>query len=148
VTEQIALHRVLADWGEGASNAGSSGGGGAVATAGDATWLHRFFNGTTWAAPGGDHAPGASAQMSIGVEGFYALGSTAGTIADVQAWLDTPASNFGWLLKGNEAAASTTKRFDTREAVDPAWRPSLTVTYDRPTPARSTTWGRIRALWR
>jgi hypothetical protein len=37
----VALHKVLADWGE----AGSSGSGdGADSQTGDATWLHKFFS--------------------------------------------------------------------------------------------------------
>ena len=38
----VSLHRLLADWGEGPSNAIGNEGRGAVAEAGDATWLHTF----------------------------------------------------------------------------------------------------------
>lgn len=51
-----------------------------------------------------------------------------GLVADVQAWLDDPATNFGWLIKGNEFNFPTTKRFDTRENA-PGVRPTLTVEF-------------------
>jgi hypothetical protein len=50
-------------------------------------------------------------------------------VSDVQGWLNSPGDNFGWVLRGNEAAASTSKRFDTREHADTTVRPILTITY-------------------
>jgi len=54
---------------------------------------------------------------------------------DVQSWLDDPASNFGWLVFGDESQILTAKRFDTRESASP---PLLTIIYrpagPRPTP--------------
>ena len=47
-------------------------------------------------------------------------------VADVQAWLDNPASNFGWLVLGDETAIATAKRFDTRESASP---PMLTIEF-------------------
>ena len=48
-------------------------------------------------------------------------------VADVQSWLDNPASNFGWLVLGDETDHRTTaKRFDTRESASP---PMLTIQY-------------------
>ena len=38
------LHRVLADWGEGSSNAAGQEGDGTTAATGDATWLHTFYD--------------------------------------------------------------------------------------------------------
>jgi hypothetical protein len=146
--QPVELHPVLADWGEGTSDGGAAGGAGAPSTAGDATWLHRFFNGTLWAAAGGDFAAAASASQPVGVEGPYAW-SSAGLVADAQAWLDTPASNFGWLLLGNEGAVQSVKRFDSRENADPLARPALTIEYTPPgTPALSSSWGWIRAAYR
>ena len=49
--------------------------------------------------------------------------------SDVQMWLDTPSTNDGWLLLGNEATSMTAKRFDTKENIDPNRRPLLVVTY-------------------
>jgi hypothetical protein len=48
---------------------------------------------------------------------------------DVQAWLDTPATNFGWVLVGNEAATGTVRQFDSHDNAIPANRPRLTVFY-------------------
>jgi len=145
----VALHRVLADWGEGASNAGDPGGSGAPAATGDATWKHCFFNTTLWAAPGGDFVAGPSAQLAVSDVGPWTWAPTAGMVADAQAWLDTPGANFGWLLTGDESGGGTTKRFDTRESGDPAARPSLRIDYTPAgTPAASVTWGRIKASYR
>ena len=137
----VDLHRLLADWGEGSSNAGGGpfggGGGGASATTNDATWVHRFFNTTQWSSNGGDFSNTVSASVSVGGAGTYTWGSTAQMVADVQAWLDDPSASFGWLLKGNEGTRSA-KRFDTKENGTPSNRPVLTVGFtppSRPPPA-------------
>ena len=117
--QTFGLHRLLADWGEGTSHASHPEGGGALATPGDATWVHRFFNTINWATLGGDFSPASSASVPVDAIGNYTWGSTAAMVSDVQSWLDDPATNFGWLLKGNEAANQTTKRFDTKEALAP-----------------------------
>lgn len=127
--QAVSLHRVLKGWGEGSSNANAQEGSGALATSGDATWLHTFFSSSFWDNPGGDFSAAASASRSVGGTGLYAWES-AGATADVQSWLDEPAGNFGWLVKGNESSAPTAKRFDSRES--PANRPKLTVEYEGP----------------
>jgi hypothetical protein len=40
-------------------------------------------------------------------------------VADVQSWLNSPGSNFGWLVLGDESVAGSAKRFDTRESASP-----------------------------
>lgn len=148
-SQSIALHRVTADWGEGTSNAGTGGGAGAPSTANDATWLHRFFPGTLWGTVGGDFAPAATAALGVGVVGPATWPNSAAMIADAQGWLDVPGTNFGWLLRGNEGASATAKRFDTREQTDPTVRPALTIDFTPPgTPARAATWGGIKSLYR
>lgn len=129
----VALHRVTADWGEGTSIAAGDEGAGAPATTGDATWVHRFFNTTTWTNVGGNFSATASASQTVADTGTYTWGSTAAMVSDVQQWLDTASTNFGWLLKGNESAPGTAKRFDTRENTVPSIRPRLTITYTPPT---------------
>jgi hypothetical protein len=62
-------------------------------------------------------------------EGSFTWGSTPALIADVQAWLDAPASNHGWILLGGEDAPATAKRFDSREAADPSAQPRLVVEF-------------------
>ena len=130
-SQSIALHEVLADWGEGASNSGFPGGGGAPAQPGDATWLDRFFGlvGATWASPGGDFDPSVSAQTPVDASGTYSWSSTAALVADVQSWVDAPASNYGWILIGNEALTMTAKRFASRERSVAAQVPMLTVQF-------------------
>jgi hypothetical protein len=50
-------------------------------------------------------------------------------VADVQAWLDAPSTNFGWIVSGDESASNTSKRFDSRQNATSANRPSLQITY-------------------
>ena len=120
--QTITLHRANADWGE----AGSSGSGqGDVAQPGDATWLFRSFNTLSWATAGGDYAASASASQSVTDTGTPEW-SGAGMVADVQFWLDNAASNFGWLILGDESTTSTARKFTSREGFNP---PRLTVDY-------------------
>jgi spore coat protein A len=123
-----SLQRALADWGEGTSNAGQNEGQGAPSTTNDATWIHRFYPSTLWSAPGGDYAGGASASLGVTGNGFYSW-TGAGLVLDVQGWLDSPASNFGWAILGDESVVETSKRFDSRENGQTANRPVLTVDY-------------------
>lgn len=131
----VELHKLLADWGEGTSQASGEEGDGAPATPNDATWRHRFFDTMFWTNEGGDFSATVSASQSVGPLGQY-MWSSAQMIADVQSWLDNPASNFGWLVLGDESTNVTAKRFDTRESASP---PVLTIEYipaprARPTP--------------
>ena len=127
----VELHKLLADWGEGTSHAPGEEGDGAPATTNDATWRHGFFDTVFWATQGGDFAATVSASQSVGPIGQY-IWSSAQMVADVQSWLDNPASNFGWLVLGDESTSPTTKRFDTRESASP---PVLTIEYTRNSPS-------------
>jgi hypothetical protein len=136
--ETVELHKLLADWGEGTSHAPMGEGDGAPATPNDATWRHRFFDTIFWTNEGGDFSATVSASQSVGSVGQYTWSSRQ-MVADVQSWLDEPASNFGWLVLGDETTIATAKRFDTRESASP---PMLTIQYRvvatpraRPTPA-------------
>ena len=131
-SEDISLHRVLSGWGEGASSAGGGQGGGAPAATGDATWFHTFFDSALWASPGGDFAAAPSATQSVGGSGAYTWGSTGQMVADVQAWVDNPGSNQGWLLMGNESSGASAKAFSSRESGS---GPLLVVTFNAPVPA-------------
>jgi hypothetical protein len=130
----VSIHRALAAWGEGTSNAPGGEGGGAPATTGDATWLHTFFSTAQWSNPGGDFAATVSATTSVAGVNFYDW-SSAQMIADVQQWLDSPSGNFGWLAMGDESTPGTSKRFDSRESLTASFRPTLTVEYTIPAPA-------------
>ena len=133
----VSLHRLLADWGEAGSNSGGTeaggGGAGAPAQSGDATWASNFFGISAWSTNGGDFAALASATRVVG------LGPPArpyqwaapGMAADVQSWIDDGATNFGWLIRGDESGSATARRFIASEFTeDPALRPVLEVSYD------------------
>ncbi len=124
-----SLHRVQADWGEGASNAGSPGGSGTAATTNDATWLFRFFDSTPWTTPGGDFDDTPSASTTVDGPGTYTWSST-NMVGDVQDWLERPEENFGWILLGEELVSRSARRFESRESSTP---PTLTITYSMAT---------------
>lgn len=129
----VELHRVLANWGEGASIAPGEEGQGVPATPGDATWIHTFFDTSFWAGPGGDFSPVVSAVEMVADTGFYTWNSTSELVADVQGWLDNSFSNFGWLVLGDESSPQTSKRFDSHENPTPGFRPVLRVSFSPPT---------------
>lgn len=129
LVEVSSLHRLMADWGEGTSNASGGEGGGAIATAGDATWLNAFHPDTPWSTPGGDFVPAASASTDVSGIGNY-VWSSLGMIADVQDWLTDPSNNFGWIIRtGNEIELGAGKRFNSRTNPEAALRPSLSIDY-------------------
>ncbi len=123
----FSLFKNTQDWGEGASNAGDPGGGGTPAAPGDATWTFNFFNTSNWTTPGGTAVATASATTQVAGNGTY-LWSGPGLIADVNAWIATPAQNFGWMLRGDETANSV-KRFFSGEDSTVSNRPKLTIAY-------------------
>jgi hypothetical protein len=144
----VSLHRLLADWGEGTSNAGPGGtpgaGNGANASTGDATWRYRFFDTQPWTSynpavttsGGGDFASDPSAAATVGIDpGVLVVwetirsGAPSGLIADVEAWLADAASNFGWLLKGDESVSRTARRFYSKDEANAAFHPRLVVDY-------------------
>ena len=127
--QTVQLRRLLAGWGQGTSNAGVNEGGGAPATSGDATWLHRSHDTQLWETPGGDIAGTISASVTVAGLGSYTWESTSQMVTDVQGRLTGPANNFGWLLLGNEAQSQTAKRFDSLENPTPANRPMLVIEY-------------------
>jgi hypothetical protein len=127
--DTVKLYRTLQDWGEGTSVAAGNEGGGAPATMGDATWIHKFFNTLLWSNAGGDFLATPRATQTVSTIGSYTWGSTSEMASDVQRWLDNPSTNFGWIFLGEETASHLTKRFDTKEVPDSTARPKLIVTY-------------------
>lgn len=122
-TETIFLHPLLADFGEGTSFSAGPGGQGATAVAPDATWTDSQL-GTPWTTPGGDFGP-AVAQTDVTALGTYSW-SSAGMIANVQTWLDTPSSNYGWMIIGDESTTCQARRFGSK---DQGVAPVLNITY-------------------
>ncbi len=128
----VTLHRALASWGEGNSDAPNMEGGGTAAKTNDATWRHRFYDSTLWNTPGGDFFIAPSSGAFVDESDFYTWPSTDSLVADVQGWLDNPASNFGWVIVGDESASATAKRFDSRQNSLDSFRPALLITFTLP----------------
>ena len=124
----VELHRFTQNWGEGTSNGGPQG---APSTPNDVTWLHTFYNGGFWTNEGGDFDPALSSSQLVGSSGTVTWTGTPQMLADVQGWVNNPASNFGWILIGNEVSTSTAKEFSSKEG---STAPSLSVTFSVPEP--------------
>ena len=130
----FGLHRVLQSWTE-----GSKGGiVGSPATAGESTWNARVFPDTPWSAPGAaapaDYAAKASATRLVSGLNAYTFASTPDLVADVQAWVANPASNFGWILiSQSEGTPLTARRFASRET--PSNGPTLVIQFTAPAQA-------------
>src|SRR5262245_15841820 len=123
-----------ASWGEGASNSGATGGDGANALTNDATWSVRFTGSnpaTPWSNSGGDFNSTASAVTSVGTSlGTFFQWTSAQLAADVQNWLNSPSTQFGWMVKEvDESVAGSAVAFDSRESTTAANRPMLTINY-------------------
>ncbi|MEM8946964.1 MAG: DNRLRE domain-containing protein [Planctomycetota bacterium] len=124
------LHRVEKDWGEGTSD--TTRGEGVAATPGDATWIHTIFDSETWDNPGGDFRERGTASATLSNFGPATWESTTQMVLDVQAWLDDPSSNFGWILIGDESVSSSSRQFGSRESSFGA--PVLQIGYVIPEP--------------
>lgn len=128
------LHRMFVGWGDGTG----SGNMGSSAEPGEATWNSRFHGATPWGEPGGlagtDYAVGLSSSQFVSAAGEYDF---AGLAADVQAMLDDPTSNFGWMLvSALEGTAHTARQFESSETVNDAPQPRLEIEYSAvPEPA-------------
>jgi hypothetical protein len=127
----LGLHALSANWGEGTS---SGTGSGAPAATGDATWNARFYSPTTptpWTNAGGDYSGTTSASAAVGTTlnvGY--TWSSAALASDVQQWLNTPSSDFGWILiNADETSVQTFRSFFTRESSNTALRPQLQITF-------------------
>lgn len=139
----FSLHKVTANWGEGNSNSGEPGGRGVTAQPNDATWTKRLYVATSWTTAGGDFVATASDTKTVG-NMFSAPVTTwngAGILSDVNSWITTPASNFGWIVRGTEATPGEAQRFGSKDYSVPSARPKLTITYaSAPTPTPYETW--------
>ena len=126
----MTLHPVVREWGEGTATCGPRGGGqGEPAGAGDATWLDAEFGTVPWTTSGGDFGP-ASATAAVGSgNGNLGVWSGGAMAADVQSWLDAPASSSGWIVIGDETRSPTSRRFSSREGSVP---PTLLIEFDPP----------------
>jgi hypothetical protein len=131
----MSLHPLLGDWGEGTANdLTGGGGGGAASLAGDATWLDQFKGSDPWATPGGDFVETPSATLAVSSAlNAKTFASTAQLVADVQGWVDSPDTNFGWILRGDESIPRTARKFASRTFGNVNHRPTLTIEFTPPT---------------
>jgi hypothetical protein len=127
--KSIELHRLTKDWGEGTSIGGPQG---APSTANDVTWLHTFYNTAMWTNPGGDFDADLSSAHLAGSSGTITWTATPKMLADAQGWVQNSASNFGWIMIGDEVGTSTAKELGSKEGF--AGAPSLSVTFSVPEP--------------
>lgn len=106
----------------------------------DVTWNEFSFSGALsrlWNTAGGNLSSTASATAPVIVTGTpnQIHFNTAGIIADVQNWVSTPSSNFGWILKMDESTTPTSAayRYISKEGAvglaDPTKAPRLVITY-------------------
>jgi hypothetical protein len=133
----MTVHKLLGDWGEGtADDLTLGGGGGAVARPGDATWLDQFNGSDPWTAPGGDFVSLPSASLAIPplLGRYYTFTSTPELVADVQSWVTSPQTNFGWMIRGDESVAQTARRFFSRDNTVVGDRPTVIIEYSPSTP--------------
>lgn len=130
----FGLHRQMTLWTEG------TGLGLGPASPGEVTWNSRAQGVEAWSVGGGlsgtDFAATASGTLNTG-DGSLIFNSTASLVADVQAWLNSPAQNFGWmLLSSGETISRTARRIASREHSS---APLLTIEYTAvPEPAEVT----------
>lgn len=128
--QTVQLRRVTESWNEGPSDASDQEGGGATSQNGDATWVHREFPNSSWASAGGSFSPTVSGSQQIAGTGPYTFVSTTQMVADVQAWLDDGATNFGWAIVMPSPGTGSAKQFRSRESSSMGSRPMLNVTYE------------------
>jgi hypothetical protein len=129
----ISLHLARQNWGEGTS---IGDGPGSPATPGDATWTYNFFDTSTWTTPGGNFRSGTSATTQVNAIGRDYLWNAGTLVADVQAWVNDPNSNFGWFIIGGENRDQSARRFASKDDQQAGHLPPrLTITYTIPEPS-------------
>lgn len=131
----VSLHRALADWVEGTSVPTGGGGGEGIGFSspvnGVTFSLRDVVGGMAWTNTGGDFVALASATTSVGDNGPY-MWSGSGLVTDVQGWLNSPSTNFGWFLTMDDESMPA-KRFRSRQNADSTHLPALTIDFTPPT---------------
>ena len=127
---EMALHRLLQNWGEGDSKAITPEGQGDFPAENDATWHHRLYPSQLWLTQGGHFEPTGSAVTTVGQElDFFIWACTADLVSDVQGWLDQPETHHGWIIVGGEIAGQSAHRFNSRENTNIEQRPLLQLKF-------------------
>jgi len=128
VNSTFDLFLLQAGWNEGANATANNGG---LAVLGEATWNSRIQSVAAWTAAGGDYVLSATASCAVSNVGSYSW-TGSGLVSNVQAWVDNPAQNNGWILiSRSEATLRTARQFGSREGGAPA---VLEVGYTAPPP--------------
>jgi len=123
------IHRLLADWGEGKQDAAGEEGRGTEAAMDDATWTSNFHQTSTWETPGGDFVETESSMARTSGTGSTMTFEGDGIVADVQAWVDGEAENFGWIIVGDGQA----RRFFSSESdSESGQKPRLVIRFTTP----------------
>jgi hypothetical protein len=150
--DTISVHKVTQAWSEGTTDETCEYAnqnyctypGATITSGGGVTWNSASHGTTAWTTAGGTFTSTASATNNNGIVSSF---TSAGLIEDVKAWMDTPSSNNGWILKVNETylnknggeqiryysrEASTTKAGRTHNpttGAQPSTKPTLTIIY-------------------
>ena len=97
----------------------------------EATW-NQYANGQNWATAGAsgaaDRGNTVLGSITVASKGLYTMSLNSAGIAQVQAWVNDPASNFGFIIQDYEDARDGLD-FSSSEHSDVARRPALIVTY-------------------
>jgi len=117
----VEVHRMLRNW-----------------TEAQATW-NIAATGTNWGTAGASNTStdcSNTVSAALTLDGTYASSwstwSGAGLVADVQAWVDGTASNYGWMLKAPAVELSAAVKDNlarNRTFATTSLRPKLVVTY-------------------
>jgi hypothetical protein len=68
-------------------------------------------------------------------------------VADIQSWINDPATEFGWMLRGEEGVTQSVRRIDSREVLEPALRPVLWLELV-PAATEPLSWGQLKHRYR
>ncbi|MBF0499737.1 MAG: DNRLRE domain-containing protein [Candidatus Riflebacteria bacterium] len=127
VNSNFSVYRLSQDWGEGNKGA-TSGGNGAPAASGEATWRSRKQGTALWTGLGaaGDYISSPSAVTGVSGVAVYTWSGSA-LLQDVRTWVANPSQNFGFILiSDSEGTNRTVRKFGSREGSSPA---TLQVTF-------------------
>jgi hypothetical protein len=119
------LHPLLSSWGSGSS---IGRGQGDAPTTGDATWNYSSYSTSEWTSAGGDFGETSATTTFSNLDTTYSFSSTSSLVADVQGWLDTPGSNYGWILKAANESGNSSRELGSLES-SLSLQPSLAITY-------------------
>ena len=99
-----------------------------------------------WVTAGGELVFPVTATVPVTGLGPYVF-SGANLVTDVQDMLDVPATNFGWIIVGDESKSLTALRLPSRENATPQERPQLTVEYEPLVPTDAASMGQLKSAF-